>query len=93
MKKALIETGLLLLSLAIFYVLQFLRTFIVFFLYGEGVSADKQYDKWLFILAVIQILAIVILYLKKVLYKTILSVTLSIVAVIALCWYIFQTSI
>jgi len=87
MKKSLIDVGVFLLNLAMLIGLQIVSQFVVFFLYGEGVSSDKQYNRWAMIFAAIQILVIIVLYLNKTLYRRIIPVILSIATVIIACLY------
>lgn len=87
MKNLLIDVGVFSLNLVVLIVLQILPQFAVFFFYGEGESVDKQYNQWIVIFATIQILVIVILYLKKVLYHGILPVIIIVATVIAVCLY------
>ncbi|PWK80327.1 hypothetical protein LX99_00792 [Mucilaginibacter oryzae] len=93
MRKVLTEAGIFLLNLATIFIFQILSPFVIFFLYGEGVSADKQYQRWPIIFAAIQILIVVILYANKVLYKRKLSLILSITTIVAFCLYFICNSI
>lgn len=88
MKKIFIDIGVFSLNLATLIALQIVSQFVVFFLYGEGASVDQQYNQWIVIFAAIQVLVILILYVRKILYRRILPVILSIATVITACLYI-----
>ena len=77
-------------NIGLLFILQIASQFVVFFLYGEGASVDKQYNVWPIIFAIIQIIILTILYANKVLYKEIIPLIISIISVILLIAFFYM---